>query len=78
MATATSPVMFLSSRAGLLNLLWGAGNFEKIWSVIGQHEIQFLERRIYMYVHVYIHTIIRIIFPAYFSVKIHWAKLSLF
>jgi hypothetical protein len=30
-------------RAGPLNLSFGLGNFEKVWSEIGQHEIQYME-----------------------------------
>ena len=28
-------------EAGMLNFLWGAGDFAQIWSACGQHEIRY-------------------------------------
>jgi hypothetical protein len=36
---------FIFPRSGPLNLLCGAGKFEKIWSTCGQHEMQYIKWR---------------------------------
>jgi hypothetical protein len=35
--------IFTSPNSGPLNLLFGAGNFNKIWTPCEQHEIQYTE-----------------------------------
>ena len=43
------------SGASLINLLCGAGNFGKIWSTCGQHEIQYREWRMNKYTYNYMY-----------------------
>jgi len=55
-----------------INLLCGAGNFGKIWSACGQHEIQYTDRSMNKCKFNFTHYLTRVFIHTSRTIKIYW------